>query len=430
MIKIKKNISFLYFFLFAGAFNDILRIGTSKITLFRILLPLAIIKILLCSRNVRKLYVIYIIIAVISLIQSAIFCFTNRVGILFSFNRYCTGLFYYICIITIIGSVMVIYELSYKNFEEEFERYIVFVGVCYLFVFMYIYHGGYDYSCRNFIINNPNDYGAMLAAVLPLFYFKAKKTKKYIYIVFILVTILYLVLNDCKLALLGVVTQIFIIIYLEIRNKSMGYRKLLIIFSIFCVAIILFLLDKKNITFHGYTWRETVINPIKAMINGDMYTQSNTSVSYRVNTFIASIKWMMKTKMLGIGIGNSGVLIRNILGEHTLYESWMEKESISLHNAFLEIFIEFGFIAIIGVFVIVKKIIKILKITKLKSYQICFVTIVISSLLWLQGPSGITTDYQIFAIFAFLLLNTSSKLLEDQDLADKYCIKTVLNEGK
>lgn len=57
-------------------------------------------------------------------------------------------------------------------------------------------------------------------------------------------------------------------------------------------------------------------------------------------------------------------------------------------------------------------------------------TIVISSLLWLQGPSGITTDYQIFAIFAFLLLNTSSKLLEDQDLADKYCIKTVLNEGK
>lgn len=406
MLKIKKNTTFLYLFLFTGAFNDILRLGTTDLTLFRIMLPFAIVLTLFKSKKVRKLYLLTFGIAVVSFLQSLWFCEFNDIGIQFSTNRYILYLFYYICIVAVIGSVLLIYENDKCNFQKNFLKYIVIIGIGYLLIFMYIYLGNYSYSNTNIVINNYNDYGAMITAVLPVFYFISKNKGEFFFKIYIVTAIIFLILNDCKLALLGVIVQAAIIIYFEMGNR-IGYRKWLIIPTILAVLFFVFVANSIDISLHGYTWKETIVEPIRLIIRGEMYAQSNTSVSFRVNIFVVSIHWILKTKLLGIGVGNSGLLLRNILGNYGLYDSWMNRNSVALHNVFMEILLEFGVIAVIGIVCIAKKVRFVLRKRKLEQIEICFIAVIISSILWGMAPSRITTDYQIIAILSFLLLSVS-----------------------
>lgn len=414
MLKNKKTTTFLYLFLFAGAFNDILRLGSTDITLFRIMLPFAILLTLSKSKKVRKLYLLTLGIAIVSFMQSLLFCDLNHVGIQFSINRYMLYLFYYICIVTVIGSVILIFEKNILNFEYKFQKYIVIIGIGYLFIFMYIYLGDYNYSNMNIVINNYNDYGAMITAVLPIFYYKSKNKNKLLFMIYIAMAVTFLILNDCKLALLGVITQVFMIIYFEL-GKNIRYRKLLLIPVILVVLVFLFFANSMDISLHGYTWKGTVVEPIKSVIHGEMYAQSNTSISFRVNIFIVSIQWILKTKILGIGIGNSGLLMKKELEYHGLYDSWMNSSSVALHNVFMEILLEFGVIAIFGIIYILKKVILILRKSKLDQMEICFVTVILSSIFWGMAPSRITTDYQIIAIISFLFLSVSKSTMSDLD---------------
>ncbi len=412
-IDIRSKTTFFYLFLFAGAFSDVLRVGTTQLTLFRVLLPVVVILSLLDSVRVRRLYLIAAVIGLIALVQFAFFSVINEIGVRFSTSRYLTYLFYYFCIVAVIGVVIRIYESEGERFTESFQTYIVFTGICYLVVFMLMRHTGLAYRSGFFQFNNPNDYGAVIAACAPVFYFRARTGwRRILHLAFIPIAMLYLALNDCKLALLGVLVQVVIIAYLELRNRMYRYRKVMFLpLLLACVTLIL-IADALDLSLNGYSWKSTIMEPIKMMLNGDMYTQSNTSVLYRVNTFIASVQWMFNSCFLGIGIGNAGVLMRNVLGQHGLYTEWLVNESVSLHNAFLEIFLDFGFVALFGAVLLIRKVIRVLKNMILNRPQMCFVTIVISSLLWLQGPSVVLTDYQIFAVGAFCLLSVSEKSAE------------------
>ena len=77
MIRYRRHITFLYIFLFAGAFNDLLRLGGSQINLFRILLPFALLDTILLSTKARKAYLVGLVVAGISLVQSLIFTALN-----------------------------------------------------------------------------------------------------------------------------------------------------------------------------------------------------------------------------------------------------------------------------------------------------------------------------------------------------------------
>ena len=402
IISFKPRIVLLYCFLFAGVFNDIIRLGDTQITLFRIMLPFVFVSTIMWSNKARRLYIVFLIIATISFVQSVVFCSFNNAGVRFELSRYLTYLFYYFCIATSIAAVIVISETETELFSLKFETFIILIGVCYLLVFMAIRH--FDHARDYLNINNQNDYGAMLAMLCPVFFYKSKSQKRNIYLFFILLVLAYLVLNDCKLALLGVCFQIVLIAYMRMRNRAQNWRFLLFLPALAIVAVFLYYLSDSNVMINGYAWKQTVLEPIRAMLNGELYSQSNTSVTYRVNTFIVSIQWMIKTKFLGIGIGNSGVLVRNLLGSQSLYESWMVNNAVSLHNAFLEIGLEFGFVSLFGLIIVIKSIVRTMRNRQMTNEESCFVVVTISSLLWLQGPSGILVDYLIFVTFTWLTI--------------------------
>lgn len=404
MIRYRRHITFLYIFLFAGAFNDLLRLGGSQINLFRILLPFALLDTILLSTKARKAYLVGLVVAGISLVQSLIFTALNSAGVRFSIARYGEYFFYYLCIATVVGAVITLYECDPAVFRDGFVKYVMLVGVCYLLVFMAIYHTHYDYQGHFIVLNNPNDYGVMLVMILPVFYMQFRKKRRWYYLIFIPVAMVYLFLNDCKLALLGVAAQIMIAFYLEVRNRAVRYRKLLFLPAVILFALVILVMDALDVSINGYSFRETILEPIKAMFSGRLYPGSNTSVVFRTNVFIMGVQWLFRTLFLGIGFGNAGVLMRNVLGQHNLYGSMMLLDSISLHNAYLEFLLEFGVVFIIGVVLLIRRVWKVLKNAVLDHFQICFVTVVISGILWMLGPSGVLADYQIFAFLTFLLI--------------------------
>ncbi len=402
---IKKDLLLVYIFLFFGAFNDVIRIGTTKITLFRILLPFVFFTVLLkCDLN-RKLFILTCVLGVILLLQSVIFCDVNKIGVRFIVDRFIEYMFYYFCIFVVICSVIMIYKyLNYNNydFEEEFAKFLIFIGVLYLLIFILLYHFP---SIRDYIyLNNQNDYGAMLTAILPIYYYRMKKNRNCIYIFLIGMTLLYLLKNDCKMALLGAIIQIFLIIYLELKDKYISLKNFVMIPVVVLFVGFIYFANSRNISINGYNWQDTIMKPIRAITTLEMYPQSNTSISFRVNTFIVGIIWLKKTFFLGVGIGNSGILIKNILGNHNLYDSWMGNVAVSVHNVFLEVLLDFGIIAIIGFVLLIRENISLIKKNKLKGYEKAFIVLSVSSLLWLQGPSGVLVDYLIVMIFVYYIL--------------------------
>lgn len=416
-IDIRFKTTFLYVFLFAGAFNDLLRLGSSSINLFRILLPVAFLITLISSVRSRRIYLIALIIGLLALVQSLFFCYINDAGVRFSLERYLSYLVLYFGIVVVITSIVTIYEANRDCFIRSFSSFIMCVGVCYLIVFAAMYLLHYDYSSLPITLNNPNDYGAVIAATIPVFYFRSKESRHpLIMLAYIPIAMLLLVINDCKLVLLGVAAQILIVAYLEIRNRAYRYRRLILLPAILAFIIVLIIVDALDVTLNGYSWKDSIVAPIQAMFRGEMYMQSNTSVLYRINSIIASVQWMFYSGFLGIGIGNSGVLMRNVLGSHGLYGEWMVNESISLHNAFLELLLDFGFVAVIGLVLLIRKIIQVFKNSVLNRMQMCFLTVILSAILWLQAPSVVLTDYQIFTIITFLLVAVSIKSERPDDI--------------
>ena len=405
MIAIDGKITFLYIFLFAGAFNDILRMGSTQITLFRILLPVAFLITIASSRKAIKLYFVFSVVLIISLLQSLIFCNLNEDIIRFNDTRTITYLFYYACIAVVIASVITISEYEADSFCNSFGTFIVFTGLCYLIIFLLMAHAPGILS--RLYVNNPNDYGAMIAMLAPLFYYKYRDKGPLISNLFFLVALIYLLINDCKLALLGLLIQVVIVFFFESRERIIGTTSIILVSVILLGVVALIGITKMNPTINGYNWSDSVIAPIRAMLRGELYSQSNTSVTYRVNTFIVCMKWLFKTKFFGIGIGNSGMLVRSVLGDNGLYEHWMVNGAVSLHNAFLEILLEFGIIAIVGAILLLRMIIRIIKEKDANWAEASFVVISLSSLLWLQGPSGVLVDYLIFMVLTYLLILNS-----------------------
>lgn len=402
--------AFLYVILFSASFNDILRPGASKITLFRILMFAGPFICLSCMRKTIFYFYTFFFLTIISFIQTIFFAGINEYGIGFDPGRFIRNIYYYLCIMVVICIVHTLLHMERNLFFSYFRQFICYVSILYLIVFIV---SGLKPGIREYLfINNINDYGAVLAAVFPFFavaflnHHDIKSGAAAGLIAF------FCVYNDCKLALLGVAAEVFILWYLYQRQKIKNLRFMLVIFVLIVLGIVFYILKLKNISVNGYEFQGAVLEPIRHILDGQMYGQSNSSATYRANVWITGIIWLLKTGCAGIGVGNAGVLIRSVLGRQNLYETWMLSDSVSVHNALLEFMLEFGFIAVFTIVVFAVNILKSMKCRRLNDDQMVCVSSIVSAVFWLQGPSGIVTDYFIFMLFTYFLFAMKYSRLE------------------
>jgi len=420
MVSVNKRTIFLYFFLFAGVFNDLLRIPSTEITLFRVLLPFAVIICLYCSKRARMLYVLYVILSFLAFVQSFIFCLVNKEGVAFDPVHLAKFLFYYACITVVIGAVIAVFEQAPSLFQKDFRIYMVISSLGHLGAFILRYHLK---VYEDLLLNNQNDYGAMLAMVLPFFYYKLRRTYKLFYLSFTAIVIVYSVLNDCRTALFAIVLQILIIICLDMSKtmKGSGWITVVIALMITLVLIMSALLSESGFELNGRNWDDTIVEPIKHIITGRSLDEHKSNL-FRTNATIESIKLVWRTKLLGIGAGNLGLVLRRALNDYPAMEEWVYLyDYVSPHNAFFEFLLEWGYAAVIGFGLIIREIVRTIRKDHKTDIDKSFIVISISSLLWMIGPSGILVDYFIFIVFTYLLIiviserKAGTRLNEDQD---------------
>lgn len=403
MNKKETRYLFLYVFLFCAAFNDILRIGSTPFSFFRFLLPFATIFTVSFSKKARFVYVIFSLIAFCSIIQSLLFSVLFQDLMSFSIRRYMEYFFYYYCISVVICSVLCLYEQDSSRFFPNMEVFILLVAFFYFGVFCLISY--FPRIINNYLyLSNVNDYSAVIVATIPFLILKQMKKAKFSWILISLIVSYFLLKNDCKLALIGLFLQFLIIGYYEIRNK-VKEKLIYFLFVLSLMIIFILILLKSNLSINGYYLNDTLFEPIKRILKLDYYDTSDTSVTFRTNSFIASIRILLESFFLGIGIGNSGVVMKSILIKHGLSKAAYGFELISLHNVFFEMLIEFGLIALVFVLFVVKKILRIIKKRYLNISDLLFLTIIISSVFWLQAPSGILCEYQLFVIFSVVFIS-------------------------
>ena len=107
---------------------------------------------------------------------------------------------------------------------------------------------------------------------------------------------------------------------------------------------------------------------------------------------------------MGTGAGNSGRLFRAFIPDNKIIPIWIEKDLISLHNAWMEICLEFGILGIIFLLLGMKKVFRLMFLPKKTKIQLIIITIGLSVWVWVMAPAGFLSSYYLFCVFAGLYL--------------------------
>lgn len=394
--KIPLEKSILYFVLFTAFFNDWLRYKNSDITLFRVVVILAI---LVCIKKTPKLIlnlvIFFGIFIAVNTFQSVFFMYWNPFGISFSWYYYVKYIYFYFCIFAVIAFVFSLYYIDKKHFNKEFFLMLKTVSIIYIIAMFF------GDNMKNIYVN---DYGAYLVAIFPLFYYEMIKEKKKFAFAFCVLTIYLLFIRDCKLDLLGVILEISILTALLLRNSRYALARIFLFFFIIGFIFICVIILNSSISINGYLVQDVVKEPIKRILEGNPYERSGSSTSYRTNVIIYGIEWLKKNCFLGTGAGNSGRLFRAFIPDNKIIPIWIEKDLISLHNAWMEICLEFGILGIIFLLLGMKKVFRLMFLPKKTKIQLIIITIGLSVWVWVMAPAGILSSYYLFCVFAGLYL--------------------------
>lgn len=408
-IIVRKQTALLYATLFAAVFNDVLRISGTDISLFRILMIVTWIQ---CfakrSNKLGKCLLVFFVFVVINGIQTLYFTsldgFQNSVTI----QRFLSYVYFAFCIFSVIFFTFEIFRYRKKYFIKEFCRFVVVCSYIILGLFIYIAISKHILG-RNvsLFVSNVNNYGMYLNLVIPLFLDRFFSGQKKSSIITLSLMVIGMVVNDCKINLIAAVIMLVVFLILKRKDASQTISRTVIGFIIFfSVVIFVAYFTSGNLILNGHGFEELIGTPIKRIITGSLYSTSLTSIRYRVNVIIVGIPWLLKTHLIGIGFGNANILMRSALGGYIMKEKLYDYQSISLHNAPLELLLDFGIISLVCYIIGIAYTIKIVKKKQLTAFQIVFCSTVLSLPVWILSPAGITTTYFLFITMVFMYLSS------------------------
>jgi hypothetical protein len=303
----------------------------SKITLFRVILPFLFLWLFASnSRRAIKLSLILISFLVYSLLVSFISRFHtwNLVYNLY----YITVIFFYFYykeILRICGAVNI------YSFLAGLYKVIIVLGLLQQF-FGGVYFNTQDrLPAVNIFFWNENEFSAVLAIFTPLFFLKEKKIIKYLWMVLGLYLIVY---NDAKLALLSLI--VFFGGYFLIKFKLFKIRY----FGFLMLGIlgILTLFFAREYSIQGEYTIEFFLDRLTERLITQEPLEHIGTFNSRSNAVILGVKEFINSYLIGIGPGNSLIMMDEIVVPGT--EKW---SALSMHNFTLQLVTEMGIFGIL-----------------------------------------------------------------------------------
>lgn len=424
-IKKRQNIILIiiYIILTIAVMSDILRIPNTSITFFRISIPLAVFIIMLFPKWIKRFMLISSGFFMLNIFYNLLFYKVYRTDLDFQLSEFLKYSILYVSIFIILILVCIVKEISGEEFEKEFMRWIKVVGML-LIAVLFLYDFIPDFF-GSLPLDNPNNYGCYIAAVFPFYLLGAYKERKVIYLWAIGIGLVGLYINDSKISLFGVFFQVALLFFV-MSSKTKGsffIRRIAIpVLAVFGVFILIFVV---NPSIHGYSLQGIISEPLRRILMNDPYPTYTASVSFRTNTTIFALSTLWRLKGLGIGAGNLGVVLKDQFPDiNPAYTNALNATSMSLHNSWLEFMIDMG---IVGIVLLLLPLIYAVRLYFGKynmSYMEKLVLIfTISFPVWSLGPSGVYTQYFLFAVITFLVI-----CRKDSDFGGHFEVAQVCSE--
>lgn len=382
--------------LLLGTFSDILRIPNTSITFFRLSLPISCIIIVHHSKWIKRFIIWTSIFLMLNIMYNfCLFCIYRK-DLSFHVKIFIMYVLLYISIFVVFALVGILKSKWGKNFELLFLKYLCQVGnilILVMFLKWFLLRFG-----KGFMLDNPNNYGCNVAAVFPFFLLCIQKEKKKRFILYVILGLVVIYLNDAKLALFGVMLQIAVWVCISSKKRREDrciYRYLVPFFVLLMITIVII----QNPAIHKYRLQDIISEPLRRIVTNTPYEEHTISSNFRTNIIIWGMEELRNLKGMGWGAGNSGyvskVFFPNINPEGI---------SLSLHNAWLEFGLDMG---LPGIILMVHSFFYAVKLYMGK-LRLSFIekAIVIFSLtcpIWIMGPSGIYTLYFLFSVMAYLV---------------------------
>lgn len=298
----------------------------SKVTLFRVLLPFLFCWLFVTNtRRALKLSLIISVFLVYSFIVSSLGRF-HTFNI--TFNLYYITLFffyfYYKEILKIIGAVRI-----YDYLSVLFKILIILGLIQLLFGGVYV-NTISRYPAVHIFFWTENEYSAVLAIFVPLYFLREKGLLKFIWISLAIFLIAY---DDAKLALLSLI--VFFGGYGLMTLKIFNLKYLGFIVLGFIGALVLFFL--RNYSVHGIYTVEYIISRLLNNLITQQPLEHLGTFNARSNAVILGVKEFVNSFLLGIGPGNSVKMMKEIVVPGT-----EEFTALSMHNFTLQLVTEMG----------------------------------------------------------------------------------------
>lgn len=427
--RVEKNIisCCIYIILTFAVFNDILRIPGTSISFFRMCLPLCVIFLLLDTVFAKHFLKMIIGLGIVTIIQYWIFYRVYRSDLSFSWSILFKYFILYVTIIIVFLLVLYLRELNPRSFKENIWNYIIYIGFALMIIAILDRVDTLFFSSSFFgelKVDNENNYGCFIAAVIPFLIVDFQKHKKIRDVVGLCLGLGIIIFNDSKAALFGIIFMgiIFVCVAFPARTgKQMFlYRYLVIVLSVLLIIMIII----ANPSIHGYTLQDTIYQPFRRIIENDPYSDYQSSISYRTNTTLACFLQLKSTGFMGIGMGNTGVLLKHDFPNlNPEYQMAIHSPVISLHNSWLEFALDFGLIAFVIFFLAIKYVVKLYfgkgSLTYIEKIRVMYIA---GFPLWIISTAGIYTLYYLFIVMGYLLFV--------EELGDRYVEADTLVMGR
>lgn len=410
MILDKKNL--LKFILITAYLSAVLRPSIdSNITLFRLLLPLTIVLIYQVSASYAwNLLKASIVVTAVSMLQFAITKY-----ILFPELDTLTWMHqvvYLVHIISLLVVISIIYCLR-KCCGDTFFSEIVSLGIIFvkLSTVAYLIFALPGRNPTDFLLlGNINNFGCMLCIGVALILVDRRKRilSKLFWIILLLAILLY---NDSKLALLGAVFIIMLYCFYFILTHTSKRERFLIkgILIVVCVVAVGIVISG-DLVINGYNISRIPGEVWGKIKNGEFYNHSSSSLAFRTNAIVGLVKIMRESWFVGVGFGNSGLILKSMLPD--IYESLQSSSYVSSHIWWLEVMSDAG---IIVIFLAVKYYIKHLYAfwrLKISASQIFSCLVIISFPLWCMSASGLYTEFFSISMLAAAVAMLDNRVVE------------------
>jgi len=396
-----KLILFFYFILFLSFTHAVLRVNDhSSFSLYRILMPVSLTILAFGYKKTMKLVLILVIVLFYNFIltinytsdyskffimSAHLFSILNIyliISYLYTkkgFKKIYNLLFYFLVISLIVAFTEQIFNYRLPNTAEYFDGSV---------------------SAFNW---NQNELGTIILSFIPLLLvYEMNLIRKYLLVSYILILVY---MNDSKLVLIGI--MIGIIIYVVKRNifeknKILKYFFLGIIFFLIIISIFL-PYDEIYVSFRDYDISlYTLLGiPISHIFTLTPFPDIGGSDTTRANAIIYGITELINSNFMGIGIGNSLVMLEK--------SEYMMISAKSMHNLPVQMVVENGIVVLLIYLYIFILFIKLLYKQKITKIELSILIAIPSILLGSMGSSiGIFSDYYFFASIFLLITHYNS----------------------